>query len=151
MSAVLTENGSGEATTLKWVVRLGDRQPGRRWVVIAVACAAGIAGQLIFRHPLMAILGFGVILLSTAEMLLPLHHRLDEHGASVRCGLSESAIDWKDVKRARVNEEGIKLSPLDGSARMEAFRGVYLRFADNRDSVLNLVQRYWGNDVSAMG
>ncbi|MBV6459730.1 MAG: hypothetical protein HONBIEJF_02882 [Fimbriimonadaceae bacterium] len=136
---------------LKWVVRLGDRHPERRWIVVALACFAGLAGQLMFRHPVMAAVGFGVVMLSAAEMFLPLRYRIDEQGVSARCGVSETAMAWSDVKRAWVNDEGIKLSPLETPSNMDAFRGVYLRFGDNRDPVLELVRRYWGKDVPVVG
>jgi len=120
-------------------------------VVIAIACLAGLVGLFLFKGPIMAAVGFGVVMLSAAEVFLPLRYRIDEKGVSARCGVSETAIAWADVKRAWMNNEGIKLSPLETASNMDAFRGVYLRFGDNRDPVLDMVRRYWGKDVPVVG
>lgn len=54
--------------------------------------------------------------------------------------LKGTEIKWENVKRCYVDDLGVKLSPLDRASRIEAFRGVYLRFGDNQDAVIEAVK-----------
>lgn len=139
--------GTEAATPLRWEVRLYDAAPRKRFVIFAVAWAAGAFGILVFGNVVLGLLGVGAILGSTTEFWLPLRYTVDSEGAKVKCGLVETALTWDRVKRAVLANDGIKLSPLAKASRMGAFRGVYLRFADNRDEVLAAIGRYWGGDV----
>jgi hypothetical protein len=51
-----------------------------------------------------------------------------------------SEIKWTSVKRCYLDDFGVKLSPLDRKSRLEAFRGVYLRFGDNQNQVIETVK-----------
>ncbi|MFQ3587026.1 MAG: hypothetical protein SNJ74_04315 [Fimbriimonadaceae bacterium] len=140
-------SGKGVETPLRWEVRLFAAAPKKRIAVFAVAWAAGAFGILAFDNVVLGLLGVGAILGSTTEFWLPLRYTVDSEGARVRCGLVETALTWDRVKRAVLADDGVKLSPLAKASRMGAFRGVYLRFADNRDDVLAAIGRHWGGDV----
>ena len=135
---------------LTWTVRLSSQQPGRVGFVFALAALAGLGGffWLGLSGTLVALFA---VLGSTAEFWMPLHYRIDDRSGTVRCGFVVSAIEWSDVKQIWVTDEGVKLSPLAGSRRLEAFRGVFLRFSDNRDAVLSAVRERVGNDVRTVG
>jgi hypothetical protein len=111
------------------------------------AVFAFVLGLLLFRNVLFGLIGFAIILAATAEFWLGLSYKVDSRGASVRCGLSLSALDWSDVKRAVADNEGIKLSPLAAPSRLDSFRGVFLRYGAERESVEQAVRRYLPNDV----
>lgn len=140
-------HGDESATPLRWEVRLYDAAPKKRLAIFAVAWATGAFGILVFGNVVLGLLGVGAILGSTTEFWLPLRYVVDAEGAKVRCGLVETAITWDRVKRAVLADDGVKLSPLAKTGPMGPFRGVYLRFADNREEVLAAIQRQWGGDV----
>jgi len=131
-----------EDRKLEWTVHLAMEQPGKAAVVLAVAILAGVGTALAFSNPLLFLLGFLVIVGSTADFLLPVVQRIDEGGASRKVALSVSKIGWSDVKRVVVGEEGVKLSPLERSTRLAPFRGVYLRFGGRKEEVLQAIE-YW--------
>ncbi len=136
------ENAKEACEPLVWTVKLYDREPAKRYAVFFFALAAGAAGLLFFQSAVFALIGFVAILASTAEFWLPLRYRLDERGASVRCGLSVTAIDWPDVKRVVLAKEGWKLSPLGNEGRLSPFRGVYLRFGEEPEAVRAYVSHH---------
>lgn len=123
------------------------KDPNKRWAILLVACIAGLAGWFLFQHPLMSLIGFGAIVAFTTDYWLPQRFKLDGNGASMRCGISVTSIEWSAVKRALPTEEGLHLSPLAKDGRLDSFRGVYLRFSNNREEVLEAVRRLWGKDV----
>jgi hypothetical protein len=118
-----------------WEVRLWSRNPAKLVGILIACVVAGTAGYFLFNQILFGLIGFCVIAIATAEYWLPQKYRLDNNGASSRCGISVSAISWNDVKRVIYDPEGVKLSPLAQDGRLSAFRGVYLRFADNQEEV----------------
>lgn len=131
---------------LLWTVNLGAQAPSRRWIVLAAAFGTALVGYGMFRSPVMALIGFAAIVASATEVLFPLRYRLDSRGATVRCGLNVTTIAWENVKRVVRAPDGLKLSPLDQPSRLEAFRGVYLRFGDRESEVVAAVERFWRSD-----
>lgn len=131
-----------EPRPLEWSVSLGAEEPGKRLATLAAALVVGWIGVLVFQHVVFGLVGSLAILLSTSELFLPIHFRVDEKGASSRVGLSQTALEWGAVRRVLVGESGVKLSPLPAPSRLDPFRGVTLRFAGNRDEVLAAIDRY---------
>src|SRR5947208_838957 len=127
--------------TYTWQVRLSARDPRKLYGVLLVCVLGATAGWLFFHNVAFALVGFIAIAASTAEYWLPQKYQLDRNGASARCGISVTAIQWSDVKQVIPDERGVKLSPLTGNGRMNEFRGVYLRFNDNREQVLEQIRQ----------
>lgn len=146
-SSTVADVSAENDDAFRWHVRPSDKDPGKRWGVLAVAALAFVLGLWLLHHPLYGLLGFAIILASTAEYWLGVSYKLDSRGASARCGLSLTALDWGDVKRAMLSEEGVKLSPLESAGRMDAFRGVFLRFGSEKDRVIETVRRLLPNHV----
>jgi hypothetical protein len=134
---------------LEWRVRLGSAHPQKRLVVGAIALGAGFIG-LQMGGPLLGLVGLLAVLVSTAELFLPLSYRLDAEGARVKCGISVTAISWPDVKRLVDMPDGVRLSPLPRPSRLDEFRGVYLRFANNAAEVSGKIRQFWNGDTGAL-
>lgn len=135
---------------MAWTVYVGAQMPRQRLVVAAITIVVAFAGYLFLGGILGAIVGIVVMVASTAELFMPINYRLDGTDARAHCGFNVTAIRWENVKRLIDTPEGVRLSPLEKSSRLDAFRGVYLRFSGNRDEVLGkiaeLIEEY-GSDV----
>ena len=142
---------AGIDDAFRWNVRPSDKDPAKRWGVLVVALAAFGLGFVLFQNIVFGVLGCAFILVSTAEYWLGISYKLDKKGASSRCGLSLTSLEWSDVKRAIATEDGVKLSPLGTSGRMDAFRGVFLRFGAEREKVMDSVRRWLPTNVELMG
>jgi len=143
--------GRKEPIILEWTVSLARQQPEKLWTVLAAAGLAGFVGYFIAGSIALAFVGPMVILGATSDFLLPIRYRIDEKGATARWGINVVHIAWRDVRRTRFDEQGVKLSPLERPSRMEAFRGVYVRYGDRKQEVEAAV-RYWsGDDDSTVG
>lgn len=137
---------------LTWTVRLWKRDPSKLYAIAGVSCVAGLLGLIALKGPIGVLVGIGMIFLATADFWMPLHFRLDETGATRKVGLSVSMIEWQAILQVRVDEDGVKLSPLasEGS-RLEPFRGVYLRFDGNQNEVLERIRRRVGTECKISG
>jgi len=129
---------------MEWTVRLWERAPQKRWAVIVVGFVGAAIGYAMFENFLVAVVAFICIAASSSEFIFPLHYSLTPETARVRCGLSVTEIEWKAVKGVIEGSGGVKLSPLARDSRLASFRGVYLRYAGNREAVLEYVKRCGG-------
>ncbi len=141
---------ASQGTTLEWTVRMWEREPKKLMVILFVACLAGALGMALLHHPIGAILGFLMIGGATTDYWLPQKFTIDGTGASLRCGISVTSLAWADVQRVVASEDGVKLSPLTEATRLSPFRGVYLRFARNRDEVMEAIRSHWEGDVRSL-
>lgn len=137
-------------TDLTWTVRMWEKRP-REIAIVLVGCAlAGLLGVVVLQGLLGGLLGFGLVAASTTDFWLPQKFRLDATGASLRCGISVTSIEWSAVKRVYEVSGGVKLTPLEQDGRLEPFRGVLLRYAGNREDVLDTIGQFWSGDVRSL-
>jgi hypothetical protein len=98
------------------------------------------------------LLGGACVLAATAEFWLGTHYRLDDREAWSRTGFAVTALPWDEVKRVTIEADSIRLSPLETSSRMDAFRGVRLRTdAELHARVVAYVKQACGNHVRFLG
>lgn len=128
--------------TLRWTVHLLREQPQKAWIAAAIMLLASVVVGVAFRSAGMGLLALVLLWLATRDYWLPVRYSVDEKGATVRYFGAAFDIAWERVKYVTVTSEGVKLSPLPPRSRLEPFRGVYLRFADNREQVLEAIA-FW--------
>lgn len=134
--------------SLRWYVRLSDKDPKKLGVIGLASVTAGVAGVTLGGQLILGILGVLMVLGATAEYWMGTSFSVGPHGACRRVGVSLTSIPWSDVKRVIVSDEDIKLSPLTSESRLEPFRGVILRTTpQNRDRVLGLIRHFVDHDV----
>ncbi len=124
---------------LSWTVHLARTQPAKAIASVAFVCAA-IAFGCILAGPFVAGLVAAALIASLSDFLFPVRYIITRDKASCRTIGKGSEIMWANVKRCYLDDSGVKLSPLDRVSRLEAFRGVYLRFAGNKDEVIEAVK-----------
>ena len=127
---------------LRWTVHLARREPAKAVIVLVGALLAGFFGVALIESVWMFPVGALVILVSTADFLLPVRFEVSASGARRRCGLSVSAIGWESVRRVATGEDGVKLSPLEKRTRLAPFRGVFLQADGNKQEILDAIS-YW--------
>ncbi|MCS6830454.1 MAG: hypothetical protein RMM08_12665 [Armatimonadota bacterium] len=138
----MSDTEQAEPYTLQWKVHLLRKQPRRAWLAGVVMLHASVLVAVAFQSVGMGLLALALLWLATREFWLPVRYYVNEKGAGVRYLGAIYDITWDRVKYVLVNEEGVKLSPLPFGSRLEPFRGVFLRFADNREQVLEAIA-FW--------
>ena len=83
-----------------------------------------------------------ILALGLREYFLPLRYTVNEEGLSVRYLLWVRKRPWDEVRRVVVSRHGVFLSPFPGPSRLESYRGLYLRFANNRKEVVEVLNRF---------
>jgi hypothetical protein len=136
---------ASEAVLLEWTVHLLRREPGRVVVVISATLFTALVGFLLFHSLLFTLAGVFMIFSSTIEYLFPIRYKLTESRAFASYGASRFEIPWSGVHRLLDAPTAVKLSPLKQASRLDAYRGVLLRFAEegepgNREEVLRIIE-----------
>lgn len=135
--------------TLCWKVHLAKRDPRKAWaVVVSVALAAAIGGQML--GIIGAIVGAWLIFASTVDFLIPIHYKISRAGAESRCLWQWQQIAWDKVRRVDVAERAVRLSPFSRPSRLDAYRGVCMRFDGNHDEALAAIER-WRSECEPVG
>ena len=130
-----------EKTTLVWKVHLLREHPAKTLLIAPVVLASLLACYFIFHNLLPLVVVMFLFASALAEYLFPVRYELDEKGASSRTLLGRTFIEWDRVKKYYLDDRGIKLSTLEKQGRLEAYRGIYLRFGKNREKVTEAVRR----------
>jgi hypothetical protein len=147
-NVAVTSSPSQAAATalLAWQVHLRKRSPQRLPGLLAALAFAALCVWFMFGSPLPA--GVAVLLLIGAcgEYLFPIAYQITPEGVAANSLTSRSTLAWKEARRCRLLPIGLLVSPLPQPSRLDATRGVLLRFAPNgepgdRASVLAAVRQ----------
>ena len=124
---------------LTWTVHLAREHRAKLIYSLCMILLASTAGYYTI-GTLGAVAAALVMFASISDFLLPVRYTITAKSIKCQMFLKSAEIQWKDVKRCYIDDSGIKLSPLNRRSRLEVFRGVYLRFKDNKDQVIETVQ-----------
>ncbi len=127
-----------QPTTYRWQVHLARQSPDRLPVVVLVLVGVPVLGWLLMGHWLFALVALWMILTSTADYLFPMRYEADEEGVRMR-GWTPRAMRWERVKRVVWGEQGVLLSPFEHPTRLNAFRGIFLWYGDQREQIEQLL------------
>jgi hypothetical protein len=138
---VLPAMNEAEALVSWRVYRLCESPQGIALIVGGVA-ALLLLWSRVFPHPFALIFALAALFFSLSDYLLPITYRLTPTGAHADVGLNRLYIAWTDVQRATHGTDGIFLSPFPHASRLDAFRGVRLRYgAEDAESLRQTVRR----------
>ncbi|MGB8656878.1 MAG: hypothetical protein WCE90_03725 [Candidatus Zixiibacteriota bacterium] len=86
--------------------------------------------------------GLSVVILlgSLSSFFLPTYYELDETKVKIKYFFSTREKEWSLFRSFYVDKNGILLSPFEKPSRLENFRGLYLRFDQNKDEVVDFVR-----------
>jgi hypothetical protein len=86
------------------------------------------------------ILAFLILLGSLSSFFLPTTYELSSDRVKVRFFLNTKEVEWKNYRSFYVDKNGVLLSPFEKPSRLENFRGIYIRFNQNKDEVVNFIK-----------
>jgi hypothetical protein len=121
-----------EQLAYRWTVHLARQMPERLPVVVLVLLGAPLLGGMLMGHWLFGLVAFWMLFSATADYLLPIRYEADAQGVRQR-GLAPRVMRWEQV---------VLLSPLAHPSRLDAYRGIFLWYGDQRDQIEQLVRAY---------
>jgi hypothetical protein len=133
--------GNVNESVLAWKVHLLKEDPKKALLVFPAVLVSLAICYIFFRNPIPMIAVLFLFFSSFSDYFFPIMYSVDEKGASVKTALWKNFLEWEKVKKYYLDETGIKLSTLGYPSRLEAFRGIYLRFGGNKEEVIEAVRR----------
>jgi hypothetical protein len=143
MSAVMeTENQqiTEPEPLLKYVCH-----PARRDMRITVLATVFIAVcvvlvWLISYSPLLTFLAVLILFGSLGGFYFPTRYTFYDDHLIVKTTLQTLRKEWSQFRSFYPDKNGVLLSPFARPTRLENFRGLYIKFASNRDQVMQIVR-----------
>jgi hypothetical protein len=89
-----------------------------------------------------AVFSAAVLVLTLARYFFPTEYTLDETGVRARFLGIERARSWAEIRALYAHRDGVHLSPFGSPTALDPFRGIFLRFAGNRDDVLRFCESH---------
>ncbi|KPL03615.1 MAG: hypothetical protein AMJ73_06110 [candidate division Zixibacteria bacterium SM1_73] len=89
---------------------------------------------------LLTILSVVIMLGSLSPFFLPTYYELDTEKIKVKFFFSTKEKEWNMFKSFYVDKNGVLLSPFEKPSRLENFRGLYVRFNQNKEEVVDFVR-----------
>ena len=89
---------------------------------------------------LLTILSVVIMLGSLSPFFLPTYYELDNKKVKVKFFFNTKEKEWSMFRSFYVDKNGVLLSPFERPSRLENFRGVYVRFNQNKEEVVDFVK-----------
>ena len=126
---------------LTWKVHLIRENPVKVLLIAPVLLISLLVCYVFTHSPIFMAVTLALLASSLADFLFPVRYEINERGASSKTLLGRTFMEWDRVKKYYLDDHGIKLSTLPRPGRLEAYRGLYLRFGGNQDEVIGVVRR----------
>jgi hypothetical protein len=88
----------------------------------------------------LTILSVVIMLGSLSPFFLPTYYELDNQKIKVKFFFNTREKEWNMFRSFYVDKNGVLLSPFERPSRLENFRGLYVRFNQNKDEVVDFVR-----------
>ena len=126
---------------LRWESHpLRREKPAKSILLVVLLVAAAVAAAVGFEHWFYGVFSLGALTASLSRYFFATRYVLDGAGiSSEHLGLKQRR-SWAEFRRADEHRDGIFLRPSLRSSRLDSFRGVFLRFDQNREEVAHFVR-----------
>ena len=114
-------------------------------VLFLIALCAAI--YLTFNSAIFLILAMVLLVGSSAPFFFPTTYIFRDDNVTIKSSLRVFSRQWDSFKSYYPDKNGVLLSPFSSPSRLENFRGVYVKFGDNRSEVMDFVERKIGKQA----
>jgi hypothetical protein len=130
-----------DGPSLEWV-----SHPARKNMKVAVLTTAFLIILVVVVYfltysPWFAILAFIILFGSLLPFYFPTRYRLTDEDIVIKTTAQRLVKKWSQYRTYYPDKNGILLSPFLRPTRLENFRGIYIRFANNKEEVMAFVKR----------
>ena len=126
---------------LEWV-----SHPARRNMKVTISVSLFLAVLIFLVYVLtysifFTVLAIIILYASLAAFYFPTRYRLDSEKIAVKTMTQTLHKNWSQYRSYYPDKNGVLLSPFVRPSRLENFRGLYIRFGDNREEVTSFIKK----------
>ena len=130
-------------TALSWKTHpLVDESRSRSTLLCALIAGCSIGAALSFDGLAYGLIALVVLTLSLSRYLLPTRYNLDENGVEINHLGRRQERPWTQFRRLDIHKDGIFLSPFTRASRLDSFRGYFLRFGPEKNSIIDFARTH---------
>lgn len=129
-----------EEQVLKWIDHPLKKSGKNLLIVLLFLIIAPIVVFFSTRSIFFLFLSVIFLVGSLSTFFLPTAYELSETGIKVKFFFNTRRMEWGKYRSFYVDKNGVLLSPFEKPSRLENFRGIYLRFNQNKDEVINFIK-----------
>jgi hypothetical protein len=135
----MTESIKNELSWRSWPIV--DR-PRTLLIVLPIFVATPAAVYVFTTEIVWIFIAALILTLGLREYFFPMRYTINEQGVCVHHYLWKRLRPWNEVRRVVKSQHGVFLSPFPGPSRLESYRGIYLRYANNQKEVLEILNLF---------
>lgn len=141
-TAASTEPASAppENVLLRWESQPAKARPRTAIAVALFLLLLVVIVYLLTYSPLFTLAGALILWGSLSQFFLKTTFEFGDKMIRVKYLINKVEKDWSQYRTFYEDKNGVLLSPFVRTSRLENFRGIYIRFAENRDEVMKIVK-----------
>jgi len=129
-----------DEVVIRWATHPVKRNTKISILVILFLLVVWFLVYLTTFSPLLTILSVVIMLGSLSPFFLPTYYELDDEKIKVKFFFNTKEKEWNMFRSFYVDKNGVLLSPFERPSRLENFRGLYVRFNQNENEVVDFVK-----------
>jgi hypothetical protein len=132
----------GPPEVVEWTVSPWRERRARAALALGLALLLALTGVWFFRGPALVGIVLALAVLSAlAPAIVATRCRVDAEGVSRRVLFGWERRSWPGIRRARLDPEGLFVSPFERASRLDAFRGLVLPLPRGGGRILERIER----------
>jgi hypothetical protein len=125
---------------LKWIDHPLKKSGKNLLIVVLFLMVAPTVVFFSTKSLLFLFLSIIFLLGSLSTFFLPTSYELSENCIKVKFFYNTRKMEWGKYRSFYVDKNGVLLSPFEKPSRLENFRGLYIRFNQNKEEVINFIK-----------
>lgn len=130
-----------ESQLLSWSTHPAKARPLVTALVIAFLIVLAVLVYLLTYSAVFTVIAALVLYGSLTQYFTKTTYEFTDTKVRVKYVVNKIEKDWTQYRSYYVDKNGVLLSPFPSPSRLENFRGLYIRFAGNKDLVMEIVRQ----------
>lgn len=130
-----------DPTAFIWTSHPATHNGKRTSLLILLLLVIFVAVYFTTRSSVLTVVAVFIMFGSLSTFFLPTSYAMDEKGVYIKTLSGIRSGNWEKYRSFYPDKNGVFLSPFTRPRRIENFRGIYIRFSENRTEVLAFVER----------
>jgi hypothetical protein len=137
----IADSSVTEPLLLSWSTHPAKARPLVTALVIAFLIILAVLVYLLTYSAVFTVIAALILYGSLTQYFTKTNFEFTETKVRVKYVVNKIEKDWGQYRSYYADKNGVLLSPFPGPSRLENFRGLFIRFAGNKDQVMEIVRQ----------
>ncbi len=130
-----------EPPLLSWSTHPAKARPLITTLVILFLLVLAVLVYLLTYSAIFAVIAALILYGSLTQYFTKTAYEFTDTKVRVKYVVNKIEKEWAQYRSYYADKNGVLLSPFPGPSRLENFRGLFIRFAGNKDQVMEIVRQ----------